>query len=122
MSTMRQVLGLSGQGPHITSFLLTILLAGCSGSPVPEALPQGAVKLDPAWAPLLWTGGDLVLFRNQDSFFTYDVRKATGSARVASGPVSVDCVDWDNGEVHFARLTISCQTWTLGAPGAAASA
>lgn len=83
---------------------LLLSLAGCSGGHEPEALPHDAVKLDPSWIPLRWIADDVVLFKDHDSLFAYDLRKRIESARVRSGPISVDCVDIDNGEIHFARV------------------
>jgi hypothetical protein len=85
------------------TFLL-LQLAACSGNSKPEDLPYRAVRLDPSWIPIYWTADDVVLFKNDESLFTYDVSAQTEGTRVRSGPVSVNCVDFDRGEVHFARV------------------
>ncbi len=102
---------MSHREPPLVKNLRRLLLAfflvgacGCSRSLDPEALLPGAVTLDPSWVPLHWIGDDVVLFNDQDSFFTYDLRKKSAGPRVKSGRISINCVDLDNGVVHFARL------------------
>jgi len=83
---------------------MAIALAGCSGTREPEAFPYKAIKLDPSWTPLYWSADDIVLFKDENSLFTYDIHTQTEAARVSSGPISVHCVDFDKEEVHFANV------------------
>lgn len=95
------------RAPLAATLLPTVLflgLAGCSGSHEPEALPRDVLKLDASWVPVHWLSDDVVLFKDADSLFAFDLRRLLETGRVRSGPIQVSCVDHDSGEVHFARV------------------
>ncbi|MGH9315691.1 MAG: hypothetical protein ACRD1P_01085, partial [Thermoanaerobaculia bacterium] len=83
---------------------LFLQLTGCSGTGESEAIPYKTIKLDSSWTPLYWIADDMVVFKDDNSFFSSDVRARTEAARVPSGPISVNCVDFDKEEIHFATV------------------
>lgn len=86
--------------------LLTFGLAGC-GRHDPGAFRKDAAKLDPAWVRHLWLTDDVVVFKDDDSLFAYDLRKRTESGRVKSGLIDANREDLDSGRIHFAQLELA---------------